>query len=273
MAEMFRTLQRLGSGGEGRVPEWLSTHPDPGNRVQKTLDRMAAQPGLPANLKVDRDAFLQRTDGLVFGDNPRQGFFRQNTFLHPDLKFEFAFPAGWKTQNQATQVIGVSPQQDAIVVVSMAGSTSPTQALSQFMGQEGVRNDGTSSAAVNGLTAASGAFTAQSDQTTLTGRVSFVSLDGSTYRLLGYTSTQRASAYGSAIAQSLGSFVRLTDAGALAVQPARVHLVRITRAMSLTQFNQTWPSSIPLAQLALINGVDTTGTLTAGSLVKRVATP
>src|SRR6185503_2883778 len=38
MAEMFRTLQRLGGGGEGRVPEWLSTHPDPGNRVQKTLD-------------------------------------------------------------------------------------------------------------------------------------------------------------------------------------------------------------------------------------------
>jgi predicted Zn-dependent protease len=126
---------------------------------------------------------------------------------------------------------------------------------------------------VNGLTAASGAFTAQSDQTTLTGRVSFVSLDGNTYRLLGYTSAQQAGAYGAAIVQSLGTFRRLTDPVALAAQPARVHLVRISRAMSLAQFNQTWPSSIPLAQLALINGVDTTGTLNAGSLVKRVATP
>jgi predicted Zn-dependent protease len=92
---------------------------------------MAAEPNLPPNLKVDRDAFLQRTDGLVFGENPRQGFFRQNAFLHPDLKFAFDFPGGWKTQNQATQVVGVSPQQDAIVAVSLAGSTSPAQALSQ----------------------------------------------------------------------------------------------------------------------------------------------
>ena len=42
MAEMFRTLQRLSGGNSGgRVPEWLSTHPDPGNRVEKTL-RLAA---------------------------------------------------------------------------------------------------------------------------------------------------------------------------------------------------------------------------------------
>jgi predicted Zn-dependent protease len=136
MVEMFRTLQRLGGGGEGRVPEWLSTHPDPGNRVQKTLDRIAAQPSLPANLRVEHDAFLQRTDGLIFGENPRQGFFRQSQFLHPDLQFQLDFPSGWKAQNQATAVVAVSPQQDALVVLALAGSSAPNQALSEFLNQQ-----------------------------------------------------------------------------------------------------------------------------------------
>src|SRR5688572_43012 len=109
MAEMFRTLERLGAGSEseGRVPGWLSTHPDPGNRVQATMQKIAAT-SLPAGLKVERDAFLQRTQGIIFGENPRQGFFRQSQFLHPDLKFQLDFPSGWKTQNTMTAVIGVS---------------------------------------------------------------------------------------------------------------------------------------------------------------------
>lgn len=270
MAEMFRTLARLSGGGEGRVPEWLSTHPDPGNRVQKTLDRIAAQPALSPALKVEREAFLQRTEGLVFGENPRQGFFRQSQFLHPDLEFQVTFPAGWKTQNQATQVVAVSSQQDAIVVLALAGTTPPNQALSAFMGQQGVRNDGSSTASINGLTAASGAFTAQTEQGTLSGHVVFVSLDGRTYRLLGYTPTERYGAYRGALMQALGSFRRLTDATALAVQPVRVRLVRTPRAMTVAEFHRTYPSAIPVEQVALINGVEATATLPAGTLVKRV---
>jgi predicted Zn-dependent protease len=166
--------------------------------------------------------------------------------------------------------VAVSPQQDAIVVLSGAGSTTPNQALSEFMSQQGVRNDGTSSSAVNGLAAATGAFTAQTDQGTLVGRVSFVSLDGQTFRLLGYTSAAAANTYAAAILRSLGSFRRLTDPQALAVQPVRVNLVRLPRAMTVAQFNQAYPSTIPLDQLALINGVDGNATLSAGTLVKQV---
>ena len=271
MAEMFRTLQRMGSGGgEGRVPEWLSTHPDPGNRVQMTLDRVAAQPSLPQNLRIERDAFLQRTEGLIFGENPRQGFFRQTQFLHPDLQFQLDFPSGWKTQNQATAVVGISPQQDAIVVLALAGDMAPNQALSQFLNQQGVQSQGASSNSINGLTAASAAFTAQTEEGVLAGNVAFVSHGGRTFRLLAYTPQQRYGSYRGVFGQSLGSFRRLTDPAALAVQPVRVHLVRLPRSMTITQFHQAYPSTIPVAQVALINGVEANTTLAAGTLVKRV---
>jgi predicted Zn-dependent protease len=270
MAEMFRTLQRLGGGSnEGRVPEWLSTHPDPGNRVEKTLQRTAAT-SLPTGLKVERDAFLQRTEGLIFGENPREGFFRQQQFLHPELKFQLDFPSGWQTQNQPSAVASISPQQDALVVLALAGTASPNQALSEFFGQQGITNQGTSSGSINGMPAASGTFTANTQDGVLAGNVAFVSLDNRTFRLLAYTPQQRYSAYRGVFTQSLGSFRRLTDPAALAVQPVRVRLVRLPRAMTMTEFHQAYPSPIPLAQVALINGVEPTTTLPAGTLVKRV---
>ncbi len=270
MAEMFRTLERLGGGAEGRVPEWMSTHPDPGNRVQKTLDRMNAQPASSQASKVERDTFLQRTEGLIFGENPRLGFFRQTSFLHPDLKFQFDFPGGWKTQNQAAAVVGVSSQQDAIIALALAGTAAPSQALSEFLGQQGIQGSSGSTGSVNGLQAAAAEFTAQTDEGTLAGRVGFVSLDNRTYRLLAYTPSQQYGAYRSTFAQALGSFRRLTDPSALAVQPVRVRLVRLPRAMTVTEFHAAYPSPIPVAEVALINGVEPGTTLPAGTLVKRV---
>ena len=57
---------------------------------------------------------------------------------------------------------------------------------------------------------------------------------------------------------------------ALAVQPVRVHLVRLPRSMTITEFNQSYPSKIPVAQVALINGVEPTTQIPAGTMVKRV---
>lgn len=271
MAEMFQTLQRLGGEREGRIPEWMSTHPDPGNRVQQTMQRIAATT-LPGGLQVDRDRFLQATEGLVFGENPRLGFFEGAAFLHPDLRFRFDFPAGWKTQNQSSQVVGISPQQDAIVVLTLAGATAPAQALQQFLGQQGIQSRGTSAAPINGLPAALGGFVAQTQEGTLGGWVAFVQLDGTTYRLLGYTPAPRASAYDAVLRQAVSSFRRLTDAAALAVKPARLRLVRTPRPMTIEEFQRDFPSTIPVAQLALINGVEPTTRLPAGMLVKRVVT-
>ena len=157
-----------------------------------------------------------------------------------------------------------------IVVLGFAGETTPSQALTQFLGQQGVQNQGTSSSSINGLTAASAVFTAQTQDGVLAGNVAFVSHGGRTFRLLAYTPQQLYGSYRGAFVQSLGSFRRLTDPAALAVQPVRVKLVRLPQSMTITQFHQTYPSTIPVAQVALINGVEANTTLPAGTLVKRV---
>jgi predicted Zn-dependent protease len=270
MGEMFKTLDRV-SGGSQRTPEWLSTHPNPGNRVAKTQERIAARGQSTSGLAVNRDAFLRRLDGMVFGEDPRNGYFQQTVFYHPTLKFRIDYPAGWRTQNGAEQVIGVSATQDAVLVLSGAGNAAPSQALAQFLGQQGIQNLGSNASPINGLSAATGQFRAQTQQAVIAGYVTFVQLDGATYQLLAYADQSKVAAYDATFRQSLGSFQRLTDPRALGVKPARVRLVQLRSAMTLTQFHQQFPSVVGLDQLALINGLDTaTQSLAQGRWVKRV---
>lgn len=270
MAEMFKTLQRV-SGGSQRTPEWLSTHPDPGNRVAKTQERIAAWTRPAGPLSVNRDSFLRRIDGLVFGEDPRAGFFQQATFFHPALKFRFDFPNGWRTQNSAEQVAGVSAQQDAIVVLSPAGNTAPQQAAAQFMSQQGIQSLGSSNASINGLPASVAQFTAKTDQAIIAGYAAFIQLDGATYRVLAYTGQQAIGSYDAAFRSAIGSFQRVSDARILGVKPQRIRLVQLRAPMSLTQFQQQYPSPIAIELLAVINGLDSPSTtLAAGQWVKRI---
>ena len=68
----------------------------------------------------------------------------------------------------------------------------------------------------------------------------------------------------------MSSFAALTDRRKLNVQPDRVRIVRIDRDMTLAEFDRTHPSAVPLETLALINGVDQTETIEAGTFLKRV---
>jgi len=84
------------------TPEWASTHPDPARRVSRaaTNARKLAQPDGVRN----RDRFLQRLDGILYGDDPKQGVIEGNSFLHPDLKLKFSVPNGFAMQNGARAV-------------------------------------------------------------------------------------------------------------------------------------------------------------------------
>jgi predicted Zn-dependent protease len=270
MAEMFRTLDRT-SGDERRTPQWLSTHPDPGNRVARTEERIAAWQRPAEPIVVNREPFLRRLDGLVFGDDPQQGFFRQEVFFHPSMKFRLDFPAGWKTQNARTQVAGVSMAEDAVIVLTLAGKEGPAAAARAFAAQQGVQATGTTTDRVNGLPAATVQFLAQTEQAVLAGYATFVELDGTTYRVLAYTSRDRIGTYDAAFRRTLGSFQRVTDPEVLNVKPRRIRLVELRERMTLAEFQERYPSVIPVEQVAIINGAASpSASFGAGTTLKRV---
>lgn len=269
MRDMFMMLGRV-SGDAGRLPGWLATHPYPEDRLARTDQRIAATTTSLSGLKIGRDEFLQRIEGIVFGENPRQGYFEGREFLHPDLRFRFSFPEGWPAQNGAEAVTAISQNQDAIIELRLAPGTDAAAALRAFLGQEGLQSDQAQSTTVNGMPAATAEFQVQTQQGVLRGRVAFIVWDGRTYRILGYSTQQAYGNYRPSIMATQGSFNRVTDQAVLNRQPDRVRIITLPRAMTLTAFNSSYPSAIPIEQLALINGVEPGAQLAAGRKVKRV---
>jgi predicted Zn-dependent protease len=272
MANVFHTLDRVGeAAGGGKLPDWLSTHPAPADRVTATEARLDTLHKDLSNSIINRDQYLQHVQGLTFGEDPRQGFFKGNQFYHPDLKFQVTFPQGWQTQNTAEAVMAGSPSQDAIIQLSLAGKGTPREAATQFLSQQGIKAGNGSSASINGLPAASSYFQAQTDQGTIEGLATFISYGGVTYMLLSYTPSGKLGTYDAAFRQTAGSFSELKDQAALSVTAPKVELVKLPKEMTLAQFNAQYPSTIPIEQLAIINEVDgPDSAIPAGRTVKRV---
>ena len=273
MDDVFRSLQRLGEASkESPLPSWLATHPGEAERIQ-TIDSKLAQlqPAQLANTKVNAQQYLQRVNGLVYGADPRNGFFQGNTFYHPDLRFQISLPSGWQGQNLSQAVIAVSPQQDGIIQLTLAQGNSPEAAARAFLSQQGIQAGQASQQTVNGVPAVASTFQAQTEQGVIQGLAAFFTYNGATYQVIGYAPAQRFGAYESAFRQSLGSFAPVTDSRVLNVQPKKLNVVSLPQQMTLAEFAQRNPSTIPLAELAIVNQVeDPNKALPAGTPVKQV---
>lgn len=271
MPHVFELLGRVGASQPGgRVPTWLATHPDPGDRFKRITDAVARIPAESLGRTVNRAEFLARIEGLVYGPNPRAGFFKSGWFYHPDLQFQVRFPERWTTSNQASAVMAMSPQKDAVVglTIEPQGVTADSAARA-FFNQQGLLGN-SRAVQINGLAGQSGEFAVQTQQGILQGLVAFVTYGGGVYRLMGYGPQRAWPAYRSLVSDMFGTFDRLTDPAMLRVQPQRVSVVTIPRAMTLAEFAQAYPGPATLQQLALLNNVDEAARFEAGSRVKRV---
>src|SRR5215203_6636662 len=89
-----------------RAPDFLSSHPATPERVTNAVAN-ARQYTSPGAGQRDRNEYLGMIDGLVFGEDPSEGFVRGRRFLHPKLGFTFTAPDGFVLDNTAQAVIGV----------------------------------------------------------------------------------------------------------------------------------------------------------------------
>jgi predicted Zn-dependent protease len=253
MSNVFAALQQSAQlAGQSPVPSWLSTHPYPEDRIARIEKRLVTLPPAATPLRIGEEEYLARIDGLVYGVNPRHGYFVANRFLHPELAFRIDFPEGWRMQNLTQAVVAGSPREDALMQLMLVPGTLK-EAADTFFNQQGLTPGRVGSQRVNGLQAIVGDFEAQTEQAQLSGVVMFVSLDDRTYRILAYTPTQQRAAYENTFRASMNTFARLTNAKALARQPQRLAIVRVPRAMTVAEFNKAYPSAIPVEELALIN--------------------
>jgi len=113
---------------EGREPRryhgTFATHPDNDTRLQQVVGE--AKNLTVANPGENKSEFLKQTAGLVFNDSAEEGVVRDNQFMHRDLGIALTFPPQWNVKNLPTQLVALSPQNDAAIQFKLDGKPSGT---------------------------------------------------------------------------------------------------------------------------------------------------
>lgn len=271
-AMFFASLKRISEKSGQSIPSHLSTHPDPGER-EKTIPQLAEQwqeKGYPMT-KVDADEFLSMIDGIMYGDNPREGYIENGIFYHPDLVFQFPVPEGFSLYNEPSSVIMVNSAQDAVMQFAIdTQNKTPQASVEAFTGQEGINTVNKGSYSPNGLAGFQAEATAKTeDGNTLTLNISAVTLNGQIYRFLSYTTTAQYGSYKEVFNSVPGNFKTVTDSNVLNVKPVTL---KVVKASKTAPFKDLLPASLPMditpIDVAIINQLDLDETVSKGTVIK-----
>lgn len=276
VSNFFEVLGRLSAAGDREtIPGWLSTHPDPPERVQTT--RMLAQEwiqmlGLTAErMAVNRDNLVRIIDGLVFGNDPREGFSEGREFYHPMLEFQIVFPDGWQVENTRTAVIALDPQKAAQMQLSVAKVPAGTTAVAYARGlaQQGMVPERSEETTINGNRAFVATYVIRGESGPLAAEAAFIEYRNQIFEVVGVTSDFRR--YGDIFDRSIRTFARLTDQRILRAQPDRLRVYTAKEGDTLNMLAQRNNNPrVPADQLAILNRLAVDAPIAPGRLVKIV---
>ena len=281
MAGFFSTLDRLSGGSENRTPTFLSTHPDPLNRESRVQELAIQYQAANTNTQkydVGRDRYLRLIDGMMYGEDPNQGFVESGAFYHPQLRFQFSIPRQWKLINSPSMVQMVSPDQKSIMQMKLAQGSDPQAAARSFLQETKLQNVRSNNNAINGLQATTvlGDIVQQDQQTgrtqTIRVEAAFIAYGGNIYMMLGMALPQDFNRYQRDIEGAINSFAELRDQSKLNRQPERIKIVTNNRQQTLQQALSG--AGIPqdrMNEFAILNGMELRETLPSGMLFKAIS--
>lgn len=271
-AKFFTSLKRLSDKSGGGVPNLLSSHPDPGER-EKTIPEKAEewrQKGYEQTV-LNKEEYMQLLDGMVFGENPRDGFERDNRFYHPNLEFQFPVPSGWNLINQPSQVVMVSAEEKGVSIFRIDGEAETARASVQnFLSNNEIETDSQRSTQSSGRYRAYEAdFTVQQDSQTLGVHLFAVEFEGSVYTFLSYSSESDFADFLPTFRETAKGLNRLTDPSILNINPVTI---RVTRTTGEDVFSRLLPGQLPMnidkEEVAILNQVHLDDVIPEGTLIK-----
>jgi predicted Zn-dependent protease len=268
------TLSRVDAMSARGVPNWLSTHPDPASRVDDAQP-VVARFSSPSATARNRDVFLRHINGVVFGDNPKDGIVRANAFLHPVMRFAIEFPEGWEVQNSPQQVAAREPGTEHYMLLQLVDrprGRGLEDVATSSMTSAGFRREDGQPTTINGLDAFVGTYrgTLRNVGRVLV-RAAHIAHARDVYFVAGFAPEAEFPAVDRAVVAALESFRELGRSEADAIRPNRLDFYDVRQG-------DTWQSIaaragreiVRAAQLAIMNGYEVNVQPNAGDRIKIV---
>lgn len=251
------------------MPNFLSTHPNPGDRVQRIRDLTARRPVERRPPPTD-SRYLSAVQDLVLGEDPRQGFVEGDVFYHPELRFRFPVPRGFKVINQPTQVVMVESQNRAMLGFTSSGEKSLEAAAGKFINQPGLRVIQRTPMRSNGLPAMLIVADGQVEKgQTVRLMVYFIEYRGTVYHFIGYSAPQTFNQFQNLFLRTMQGFGEVQDPRILNREPVRLVLEPVSRA---ARFQDLIPKNLPAPftpeDMAILNQVQLNDEIRPGKTIK-----
>lgn len=254
-------------GRDATMPQWASTHPDPASRVRAALVQAGNTPGI-----TNRDTFLTRIDGLLYGDDPRQGVIEGNTFIHPDLRLTFTAPNGFYMVN-GTRAVSINGQsgQAQLTTGPYSGNLESyvRQAFQAIGGQQSqLAPQSLQRTTVNGLPAMYGVARVNTGQQTVDVTVfAYEFANNQAFHFAAITPAGRASTFNG----MFNSMRRINANEAAQVVPRRIDVVTAARGDTVQSLASRMAySNAQVERFRVLNGLAANGQIVPGEKYKIV---
>ncbi|MGI9417530.1 MAG: M48 family metalloprotease [Geminicoccaceae bacterium] len=271
-------LARKLAGKEG-APDpstsMFATHPRTPDRVRRAAEK-AAQTEATVG-RVARDEYLQRIDGMIYGDDPNQGFVRGQTFVHPKLRFAFKAPEGFRLQNTPSAVVGGDEAGNGMRFDSAKMRSS---SMRDYMAREWAKElkiqnlKKINSFELDGLPAVSAGTTGKTkDGKSVDVGLAAIQVDPETvYRFMFLSPGGASNAEARAAQETVESFRVLSESEAARYKPKRIKVVRAGSGDSTASLaGRMAVDDLRELQFEVLNGLDPNEQPASGELVKLIS--
>jgi len=250
-----------------RAPDFLSSHPATPERI-KNAQASARQFNAPGAGERDKAAYLAGIDGLVYGEDPSEGFVRGRRFLHPKLGFTFLAPDGFTLDNTAQAVLGVKESGGQALRLDVV-RVPAEQTLAEYLNSGWIENIDPKSIealVINGLPAATA--TAKGDQWVF--RLYAVRFGTDVYRFI-FASKRTTAETDRTFRESVGSFRRMTLAESQAAKPLHIRIVTVAPGDTVERLASRMAiADRPVERFRVLNGLGPGERVSPGDQVKVV---
>jgi len=252
----------------------FATHPRTPERVQRAAEKAAAAEVTAS--RIGREAYLQKIDGMVYGDDPSQGFVRGQEFVHPTLGFAFEAPRGFRLQNTPSAVVGADQAGNGLRFDAAAlRSASIRDYMTREWAEElKIQNlSQINSFEVDGLSAVSAGTTGKTNdgKEVDVGLAAIRVSDNQVYRFMFVSPGGASNAEARAAQNTVESFRRLSSSEAGDYRPKRIRVVTASSSDSAASFARKMAvDDLPDLQFAILNGLQPGENPSSGELVKLI---
>ena len=269
LASMGRNAELRTNPGQSRIdprsPDFLSSHPATPERI-KNAETSARQFNLPDGGERDRAAYLTGIDGMIYGEDPSEGYVRGRRFLHAKLGFTFLAPDGFALDNTAKAVLGVKDgggQALRFDVVSVPAEMK----LSEYLTSGWIENIDPKSInelTINGFPMATAS--AKGEQWSF--RLYAIRFGSDVYRFI-FATKKLTPDVDRIFRESVSTFRRMTLAESQATKPLRLKVVTVGPGDTVEKLaNRMAVSDRTVERFRIINGLAPGQRLQPGDQVK-----